>query len=138
MQADEIVIVRGRVDRRGGGDECNIIVNEIIPINEVTDRYTTGMIVRLDENLHGMEMISKLREVTRAYPGRAVLKCMLQLNDGTQVTLKSMKQRIEINQELRGRLDDLLGVGNIKMITQPPKPQNGQNSYNNGTRAYAG
>jgi hypothetical protein len=63
---------------------------------------------------------------------------MLQLNDGTQVTLKSMKQRIEINQELRGRLDDLLGAGNIKMITQPPKAQNSQNSYNNGTRAYAG
>lgn len=138
VQADEIVIVRGRVDRRGGGDECNIIVNEIIPINEVSDRYTTGMIVRLDENMHGMEMITKLREVTRAYPGSAVLKCMLQLNDGTQVTLKSMKQRIEINQELRGRLDDLLGAGNIKMITQPPKVQNNHNSYNNGTRAYAG
>ena len=98
--------------------------------------------MRLDENLHGMEMISKLREVTRAYPGRAVLKCMLQLNDGTQVTLKSMKQRIEINQELRGRLDDLLGAGNIKMITQSPKAQipvyDVMNLYNNGTRAYAG
>jgi hypothetical protein len=49
-----------------------------------------------------------------------------------------MKQRIEINQELRGRLDDLLGAGNIKMITQPPKAQRSQNGYNNGTRAYAG
>ena len=130
VQPDEIVMIRGRVDRRGGED-CNIIVNEMIPLEEIDEHYTTGMIVRLDEQEHGMEMIAQLREVTRAYPGTATLQCMVQLRDGTKITMKSQKQRIEINQELRSRLDELLGAGNIKLITQAPKVQN------NDRRAYA-
>jgi len=121
---DEIVIIKGIVDRRGGGDECNIIINELVPLSQIEDRYTTGMIVRIQEAVHGMQMIPKLREVTRAYPGRRKLQLLIQLSDGTSVTLDSQAQGVEINNELRNRLDELLGGGNIQMITSPPKVQN--------------
>ncbi len=121
---DDIVIVKGVVDRRGGGDECNIIINELVPLSQIEDRYTTGMIVRIQESTHGLQMIPKLREVTRAYPGRRKLQLLIELSDGTAVTLDSQSQGVEINNELRNRIDDLLGGGHIQMITRPPKVQN--------------
>ena len=121
---DDIVIIKGIVDRRGGGDECNIIINELVPLSQIEDRYTTGMIVRIQEAAHGLQMIPKLREVTRAYPGRRKLQLVIQLSDGTSVTLDSQAQGVDINNELRNRLDELLGGGNIQMITSPPKVQN--------------
>ena len=121
---DDIVIIKGVVDRRGGGDECNMIINELVPLSQIEDRYTTGMIVRLQESTHGMQMIPKLREVTRAYPGRRKLQLLVQLADGTSVTLDVQGQGVDINNELRNRIDDLLGGGNIQMITRAPKVQN--------------
>ena len=112
------------MDRRGGGDECNIIINELVPLSQIEDHYTTGMIVRIQEAAHGLQMIPKLREVTRAYPGRRKLQLVIQLSDGTSVTLDSQAQGVDINNELRNRLDELLGGGNIQMITSPPKVQN--------------
>ena len=121
---DDIVIIKGIADRRGGGDECNIIINELVPLSQIEDHYTTGMIVRIQEAAHGLQMIPKLREVTRAYPGRRKLQLVIQLSDGTSVTLDSQAQGVDINNELRNRLDELLGGGNIQMITSPPKVQN--------------
>ena len=71
-----------------------------------------------------MQMIPKLREVTRAYPGRRKLQLLVQLADGTSVTLDAQGQGVDINNELRNRIDDLLGGGNIQMITRAPKVQN--------------
>ena len=105
-------------------DECNIIINELVPLSQIEDRYTTGMIVRIQESTHGLQMIPKLREVTRAYPGRRKLQLLIELSDGTAVTLDSQSQGVEINNELRNRIDDLLGGGHIQMITSPPKVQN--------------
>jgi hypothetical protein len=82
------------------------------------------MIVRIQESTHGLQMIPKLREVTRAYPGRRKLQLLIELLDGTAVTLDSQSQGVEINNELRNRIDDLLGGGHIQMITRPPKVQN--------------
>ena len=35
VQADAVVVIRGVIDRRGGGDEANLIVNELIPIEQL-------------------------------------------------------------------------------------------------------
>ena len=49
VQPDAILVVRGVIDRRGGGDEVNLIVNELIPLDELGSRYTSGIVVRIDE-----------------------------------------------------------------------------------------
>ena len=41
--------------------------------------------------------------------------------------------RVELNAEMRSRIDDLLGPGNVKLIAAPPTPsrapQNGKGNY---------
>jgi DNA polymerase-3 subunit alpha len=128
VRADAIVVVRGAIDRRGGGDEVNLIVNEIIPLGELEGRYTTGVVIRLDEVTHGGEKLRQIREIVRAYPGTCEVQLMLQTEDGTRVLLKSKRFRVEITAELKTRIDQLLGPGNFQLITARPEKSSGANN----------
>ena len=121
VAGDNILVVRGVVDRRGG-EEANVIVNELIPLDQLDSRYTTGLVIRLREEQHGPDMIGQVREILRAYPGNSELQLMLQLDGGSRVHLKSHRTRVEVSREMRSRLEDLLGTGSLQLITSPPKP----------------
>lgn len=119
--ADTVLLVRGVIDRRGG-DEANLIVNELIPLSELDSRYTSGLVVRVSELDHGPDILHKVREVVRAYPGNSELQLLLQLESGLRVNMRSNRVRIDVTMELRNRLEDLLGTGNMQVMTTPPKP----------------
>ncbi len=132
VKPDAILLVRGAVDRRGG-DEANLVVNELIPMEQLDARYTSGLIIRIDQRLHGEDILPKVREIVRCYPGSRELELRLALEDGTRVHLKSHRLQLEIQPELRQRIDDLLGPGHYQLIVSPPKPSNG-----NGNRGRRG
>lgn len=119
--ADSIVAVRGSIDRRPGAEEANLIVNEIFPISELASRYTKGIRFRLDEVQHGGRGLDHLHEILRGYPGNCEVELVLCLADGCKVTLKCDQVRVELNSELRRRVDELLGPGNIRLLSAPPK-----------------
>ncbi len=119
VQADAIVLAKGKIDRRGG-DESNLIVDELIPLADLDTRYTHGMRIRLDENDHTGDTMSRLREIIRGYPGSQELLFSMQLNEGETVHLKSDKYRVEISSEMRSRIDDLLGSGHYKLLMSKP------------------
>ncbi len=135
LQPDAVLILRGAVDRRGGGDECNIICNELIALDEMESRCTRGVKIRIDEARHGGDSLAKLREIIRFYPGDGEVQLLLNLENGSQVHLAVGKYRVRVNDELRRRVDDLLGVGNLQLITEAPRPTNGNGNGNgNGYR----
>ena len=68
--ADAILLVRGAIDRRGG-EEANLVVNELIPLDQLDSRYTTGIVVRIDEREHGESALDKIKEIVRSSPGTA-------------------------------------------------------------------
>ena len=76
--------------------------------------------IRLDEQVHGMEKLNQVREVVRGYPGSCELQLVLLLRDETRVYLRSNKLRVEVNSELRKRIEDLLGAGCFGLITSKP------------------
>jgi DNA polymerase-3 subunit alpha len=121
VQPDAILLVRGRIDRRGG-EEANLIASELIPLDRLESLYTTGIVVRIHERDHGPDTLDKVREVVRSYPGNSELQLAVILEDGSRVFLKSHKVRLDVTRELRQRLDDLLGPGNLQLLTTPPKP----------------
>jgi DNA polymerase-3 subunit alpha len=126
---DAILLVRGVIDRRGG-EEANLIVNELIPLDQLDSRYTTGIILRIDERHHGESTLDSVREIVRSYPGNSELQFAVVLEDDSRVFLKSHKVKLAVTRELQDRLDDLLGPGNLQLLTTKPRPSssNGNNS----------
>ncbi len=124
VEADAVLIARGVVDK-SRGDEPNLVVNELVPLDQLDARYMTGIRIRIDIRFHPAETLVKLREILRGYPGPCEVQLVLGLEDGTQVHLRAQRLRVEVTGELRARLDDLLGSGNYRLVTSPPKPGKG-------------
>ncbi|MGN6547300.1 MAG: DNA polymerase III subunit alpha [Aureliella sp.] len=123
--AEAIVIMRVTVDKRGGGDEVNLIVNEVIPIDQAASRFTAGMRINLSEDRHPVDTLPRLTEILRGYPGKLDVQLALELTSGEIVHIKSRKHKVEITPELRTRLDDLLGAESHRLIMTPPQDKNG-------------
>jgi DNA polymerase-3 subunit alpha len=121
-QADATLVVRGVIDRRPGSEETNIVVNELIPLEELQGRFTRGLMLRVDEQQHGEPTLDALYEILRGYPGNCELQMVLCLADGSRAYLKCDRLRVDLNAEMRSRVDSLLGPGNVRLISAPPTP----------------
>jgi DNA polymerase III subunit alpha len=84
VEADAVLIVRGVVDK-SRGDEANLVVNELVPLDQLDARYMTGIRIRIDVRFHPAETLVKLREILRGYPGPCEVQLVLSLEDGSQV-----------------------------------------------------
>ena len=122
VQPEAILTVRGTIDRRGG-DEANLIVDELIPLDELATRYTRGILLQISETAHGAAILPGLNEILRGYPGNCQLQFYVSLADGTVVQLESQRLRVQVNEEMRQRVDDLLGPGNFKLLTSSPSSE---------------
>ena len=134
VAADAILVVRGAIDRRAGSEEANVIVNELIPLDQLAGRYTRGIEIRLIEGPRAEQQLEQLHEIVRGYPGNCSLQILLHLADGHQVRLTSGNLRVSVDSELRDRIDNLLGPGQFRLITSPTT--NGQPA-SNGRRSMA-
>jgi DNA polymerase-3 subunit alpha len=132
VRPDAILAMRATIDKRPGSEELNLIIQELFPLDELAVRYTSGVLVRIREEEHGVEALTKLREIVRGYPGGKPLKLHLVLADGGCVAIDYSSTGVALDPELRRRVDDLLGAGNFKPIASPPKATVPPPAYANG------
>jgi DNA polymerase-3 subunit alpha len=125
VQADTIRIVRGAIDKRPGSEEANLIVNELIPLEDLQSRYTRGIRVRVIEETHGVKKLEMLHEILRGYPGECQVELVLCLADGKRVPCRCDNFRVAINPEMRSRVEQLLGADNFRLLTKTPVRGNG-------------
>jgi len=129
VQPDAIMICRGVVDKRGG-DEANLIINEIIPLDQLDIKYTTGVQILIDEQRHGVDGLQTICEIVRGYPGSRDLELLIKLSDHSVATLASHKFRVDVDDEMKRRIQESLGKGCIQYRTEVPKPQSAEtNGY---------
>ena len=123
-------MIRGRIDKRGE-EEINLIVDEVVPIQEADQKFTSGIHILFDEQKHPEGMISDIEEILRGYPGDREVKIAVRLTEGSTVHIHVNRQRVAIESELRQRLDDLLGEPSHRLIFNKPKlgESNGSHSY---------
>ena len=119
VKPDSILVIRGRIDRRGDGEDAinNVIVDELIPLSDLAGRYTRGILLRVREDELGEDGLKQLYEILRGYPGNCELQLLLCLSDGRRVPCRCQKPRVEVVPEMRSRVDAFLGEGNFRLLT---------------------
>jgi DNA polymerase-3 subunit alpha len=141
IKPDAVVALRGVIDKRPGSEEANLIVNEVMALADLSSRLTRGVSIRLDEQAHGERGLEQLYEILRGYPGRCEIELLLRLADGSRVTCVSDSLRVDLNAEMRGRVEQLLGQGSLRILPARSRPANNglsANSHNgNGHNGYA-
>jgi DNA polymerase III subunit alpha len=113
-------VIRGAIDKRPGSEEANLIVNEIVPLEDLASRYTRGVLIRVSEEAGAPQKLEQLHEILRGYPGNCELQLMFCLADGSRVACKCDGLRVAVNGQMRDRVDELLGEGNLRLLTAPP------------------
>jgi DNA polymerase-3 subunit alpha len=121
--ADAIVLARGRVDKRGE-EEINFIVDEVIPIAEVETRFTSGLTVLFDQQKNSPDTVQRIAEILRGYPGDREVQFEVKIASGSLIHMISTKHKVNITQELRSRLDDLLGPTSHRLRMNKPSVSN--------------
>lgn len=125
VQPEAILVARGVIDKRPGSEEANFIVNELIPLDQLEARYTRGIAVRISEETHGLKKLEMLHEILRGYPGNCSLQLVIALADGRRVACSCERMKVATSAEMRGRIDDLLGPGHLRLVTGKPSSGNG-------------
>ncbi|MBN1911008.1 MAG: DNA polymerase III subunit alpha, partial [Pirellulales bacterium] len=125
IQPDAILFLRGAIDKRPGSDDANLIVNELIRLEDAPARCTKGVLIRVIEKEHGLHGLEQLYEILRGYPGECPLQLHLCLANGSSVTCHCGKLRLELNSQMRQRVDQLLGPGHVRMLASTSS--NGRN-----------
>jgi DNA polymerase-3 subunit alpha len=136
VKADAILAMRAKVDKRPGVDEVNLIIEELIPLDELSARFTSGVTIRVREDTHGMDALPTLREIVRGYPGSKPLRLRLELADGGCVMIDA-KSGVTIDPELRRRVEEFLGPGNFRLQGGAPKQAAALHNGNGRRRAMA-
>ena len=120
VQPDAVVVAKGRIDRRGGGDEANLIIDELIPYESLEAKHTHGLRIHLRDD-DPPAKVKQLKEILRGYPGGQDLRFSVHLADGDTIYLKPEQTKIAVNDELRARVDDCLGTGRYKLLMSRPR-----------------
>ncbi|MBU4400208.1 MAG: DNA polymerase III subunit alpha, partial [Planctomycetes bacterium] len=120
IKPDAIVVVRGGIDKRPGSEEANLIADEIIALEDLPARCTRGVVIRLSEEDNGRQKLEQLHEILRGYPGNCELQLLLCLEDGRRVACKCGGMAVAVNNQMRDRVERLLGPGNVRLVTASP------------------
>ncbi len=116
VQSDAIVVVQGTIDRRGGGDEANLLIDRVIPLDEIDRCLTTGIKIRMQEAVHQPDDLKAVYEIIRGYPGNGALQLQLLLDDGMEVNVAVNKLKVDVNSQLCSRLEERLGKEALEMM----------------------
>ena len=104
-----------------------------MPLDVLQSRYTRGIIIRIDEQKHDQDTVQQLREILRGYPGDYDLQLLLCLADGARVRLATPNHPLDLDPEMRRRVDELLGPGNFRLVTDA-KQRNGSRASRRASR----
>ncbi len=119
IQSDAVVVIQGTVDKRGG-DDANLIVEKVIPLEQLESSFTTGIAIRIRHDDQDHKRIRDVYEIVRGYPGNRKLQLQVELPDGVVVKLESHRMKVDIQPELCRRLREYLGENALEMLVAPP------------------
>ena len=120
VEVDSMLLVQGTVDRRPGSEEVNVIVSDLIPLTEASQRFTSRVRIQVNESQESLMQLESLHEILRHYPGECTLELMLCLENGMQVRCNCEDMRIENSKEMRSRVQDLLGPNHLRATASLP------------------
>ncbi|XZE55122.1 DNA polymerase III subunit alpha [Planctomycetaceae bacterium SH139] len=128
IQPDAVLLARATVDKRGGSDEVNLMINDLTPLDELENRFTRGLRLVLEPEQQQSSFLSQIREILRGYPGKQELMFSMKMQDGSLVHLRSGRYAVEVSSELQRRLKELLGEDGCRLLFNRPKLGGGERS----------
>jgi len=113
IQEDEMVVVSGKVDRRGEKAETTIILSEIFPLQSAVEKLTKKLMICFKNGTQSEETIERVRMILGKHPGKCPVYMIVHSAEGGKHVLKSKKYSIRPSLLLITDLKKILGNDNV-------------------------
>ena len=112
VAAEQIVLVKGKVDRRR--ETPSLVVNEIMPITEAMDKLTTAIVLSLDRQRHGPDVMANVKPMLNKHKGGVPVFAEVPV-DGTGKVLIRLGSAcfVKPSKILKEDLEQILGNGHV-------------------------
>ena len=117
LNNDEVVVVRGRINRDMRTDEFNIVAETILPMEEL--EKVRSLHIEL-VGIKDKQVLSRMRDILMFFKGQDPAFIRM---DGQRVAL-GKEFHVDINPELVSQLEELLGGGAVKVEFRAVKKEN--------------
>jgi DNA polymerase III subunit alpha len=121
---DQVLLVRGRVNARGG--ENKLLVNDARPIEEVRERRATGIEITVDADAARNGIIDKLARLLRTSPGRKKVRVVVSgIGRGSMTVDLQKTVAVALSNDLMKTLAGTPGVKSVEYICERENGSNG-------------
>ena len=132
VKSEEIVFVRGRIDRRSR--EPNLIVQEIITLEAADKKFTEKVILRFQKGMHTEADFIQARSIMLNYQGKCDVMIIVESFDDANPDKKfkfpvSSDLKVSADSQMERQLQDLLGKQNVRFHGEPKKKSSRQMAY---------
>jgi len=140
--ADNVVLVKGRIDSRGR--EPNVIVNRLLTMSDAEKEFTKQIAVILKRGYHSEEDMKRIRDILTRYPGKTPIVVVAETVEEVkspssesvetgELALIGRRLRaflstpitVSARPELKQELESTLGESGYRFIAAPPSGGNG-------------
>jgi DNA polymerase-3 subunit alpha len=117
IKEDNLVYVHGRMNLRE--EEPKLVAEDIIPLEKVKERFTKSVLVRMSTTGLEESMMKRIKGKIRKFKGKIPLYIDLISPEGRKVRLATDKELfVQPSTEMISELEDLVGAGNVKLLTK--------------------
>ncbi len=123
LQADAVVVLKGKLDRSRG--ELNFVVDEVIPIDEIENHFATRLELDfvdgpehtpLEQTMHEIEELLSRAAAARGKGHQGVNVRLLLHTAGKRIALKPHGLRIVPDGQLVQRLSQILSPHRVRLV----------------------
>jgi DNA polymerase-3 subunit alpha len=115
LKADRVVIVDANVDRKREAP-C-LMVKDIMPIEEAAAKLTTGVLMRLDTQTHGLEAMAQLEPLLKKYKGGIETWMSITCANGRRAAINPGRGvRVRAAPEFIKDFETAFGPGSIELL----------------------
>jgi DNA polymerase-3 subunit alpha len=128
MAAEQIVLVKGKVDRRR--ETPSLVINEIMPMSEAAEKLTTAVVITLDRVRHAGDTMTRVKGVLNNYKGKVPVFVEVPVEGTGKVLIRlgndcfvrpSKVMREDLEQVLGNGFVDFKGAGSKRTRQQQQK-----------------
>ncbi len=113
VRKDAIVFVKGRVSLRE--ERPKIIADEVVPLEQAQEKYTTGIIIKLFTTGLAEDMLSSLRDVLSKHGGKTPVYLDLASANGKKTLVELGKDFcVKPDEELVSSIVDMFGPDTVR------------------------
>jgi DNA polymerase III subunit alpha len=114
LKPDEIVLVRGNVEIRGGG--VKVLAQDVLPMWKVREQMVKALVIRLEPDIADEEQLERLRALCDDNRGNCKLYFDLVVSDsGETARIRSRRYVVDPSNEFMAAVQRLMGRDNIKV-----------------------